>query len=299
MAMAAENYHELPDEEEVTAQTQENAAPELDQPDDTNSVPYDQLFSEDAPESGAEGQTGAAGNKPETTGDADQQPPAEQTVYRTQAEFDKAWGERTGSLRKQLEREHADDLAIANAVRRRYGSKSAAEIQEQMIKDEARELTERSDYTQEEAEQRVRARYDYERRSNLPDDVDPAVYDKMVSQVNDFQRDFGIDLVKAMQADPSLEKLVDENTGDLSKVGLAVLAKQKAGGQGGAQTVLQRVAARQAQEQGQPQVQTQSVPKPERGGARSGAKAGQPLSDKDFDRMDALIARGVKITGLK
>lgn len=296
--MAAIDYNELPDDDgEVTAQTQEAATPEIDQPDNANSVPYDQLFSEDAPESGAEGETGATGEQPENTGDADQQPPANQTVYRTQAEFDKAWGERTGSLRKQLEREHADDLAIASAVRRRYGAKSAAEIQDAMIKDEARELTERSDYTLEEAEQRVRARYDYERRSTLPDDVDPAIYDKMVTQVSDFQRDFGIDLVKAMQADPSLEKLVDENTGDLSKVGLAVLAKRKQGGQAGAQSVAQRVAAHQAQ--GQPQGQRPSVPKPERGGARSGANAGQMLSDKDFDKMDAIIESGRKIIGLR
>lgn len=296
--MAAE-YHELPDEEaEVTTQTQGEAAPELDHPADANSVSYDQLFSEGTPESGAEGEKGASDEQSEMTGAADQQPPVEQRVYRTQAEFDKAWGERTGSLRKQLEREHAEDLAIASAVRRRYGQKSAAEIQEQMIKDEARELTERSDYTLEEAEQRVRARYDYERRSSMPDDVDPAMVDSMLAQVNDFQRDWNINLVEEMQADPSLEKLVSD-TGDLSKVGLAVLAKRQNGGQGGAQTVMQRVAARQAQEQGQPQGQRQTVPKPERGGARSGANTSQALSDKDFDKMDALIARGIKITGLR
>lgn len=260
----------------------ESTFTEVDQPDTRPVVSLEQILG-DEPTKAADGQQK---NGAETGNAAPQPAPAQETVYRTQADFDRAFGQRSAGLRKQWERENAEDFAIAKAIRSRFPGKNPAEIHEAILQEEARQLAVDTGYSEEEAVQKVRARRDYERRASLPDGVDPDILDKMAGQMADFQQKYGIDLVPVMEADESLLQLVTSD-GDLRDVMIAVLAK---GGstQKTAQEAAKQVVSQMSQQQ-------KSAPKVETSGAARSTSTARKMTDKEFDRINAALESGIRV----
>jgi hypothetical protein len=272
--MAANSNYD-PDE---ATEPMEDEGLDIDQPDDYHSMSLDELL-----DGGAEGEAdeeGAPAQKQAKPGNADRGDGKNPEGFRTQADFDRAWGQRQAGMRKQFEREHAEELAIANAVRRRYQGKSAAEIQEAIILDQAKELAADTGYSEEEALRMVRARVEFDERANVPDGVDPKVLKRMSAQMDQYQTKYGIDLQAEIEADESLLEFVGED-GDLSGAMIEVQARRK--------------AAEAAQPNRDAQPQRRSVPKPETSGAARSASVAKQLRDSDFARIDAAVQRGLHV----
>lgn len=268
--------------DEMNAQAMEPTepiVPELDQPEHDDSVSLEQIIGTgNAGASIGEQETGDAGNAPQSTRDAaPQADAAQQKVYRTQAEFDKAFGQRAAGLRRQWERERSEDLALAGIVRQRYQGKTLAEIQESIVLEEARELALETGYSEDEAVQKVRARHAYEQRQS--GEVDHEVLDRMSRQMADFEQKYGIDLVPVMESDESLLQLVGED-GDLRDVMLAVLAK-------GAATAQKPAQNHDPQRRNAPRVETS--------GASRTAAIARDLTDDEFEKIDAALKRGLQV----
>lgn len=264
------------DYEEVTEPTEEEDS-ELDQPDENSYVSLDEL-SDDGTDDDADDE--GESDESQKSGDADRGDGKVQEGFRTQADFDKAFGQRSAGLRRQWEREHAEELAIANAVRRRYNGKSAAEIQEAMIQDQARELAADTGYSESEALKMVRARIEYDQRASAPDNVDPKVLSRLAQQMDHYQEKYGIDLQAEMEADESLLEFASED-GDLGGVMVEVMARRNAKG------------VTKPKESAKPN--RREVPKPVTSGATRAASGARKMTDADIDRIDRAAQRGAYV----
>jgi hypothetical protein len=265
--MAAEDF-DLND----ATEPREDEAPELDQPEDRSYVSLDQLLD------GADGEVSEEGEQDSGVAARSAEKPPE--GFRTQADFDKAFGQRVAGLRKQWEREHAEELAIAETVRRRYQGKSAAEVQEAMILEEARELMVETGWSEEEAVKKVRARINFDRRAGAADDIDPETLERVAGQLQDFSDRFGIDLEAEIEKDQGLLKFIGKD-GDLSRVMLEVGARRGL------------LAGKLGTKQDKPN--RPAVPTPERHGAARSASVARKLTDSDIARIDAAAQRGIHV----
>jgi hypothetical protein len=254
----------------------EPVVPELDQPEHDDSVSLEQVLS------GTESATASVGEKEtgdqEPAGDAaPQADAAQEKVYRTQADFDRAFGQRAAGLRRQWERERSEDLALAGIVRQRYQGKSLADIRESLIAEEARELALETGYSEDEAVQKVQARHAYEQKQS--GEIDHVILDKMSKQMADFEQKYGIDLVPVMESDESLLNLVGDD-GDLRDVMIAVLSKRAEGTPKPAQIH---------------EPQRPNAPRVETSGASRTAAVARDLTDDEFEKIDAMLKRGVQV----
>jgi len=269
--------------EPINAATEptETVPMELDQPDEQDEVSLAELLGEEAPaEPVGEQQSGETVAQAAEAGAANPQPTEKkQEKLLTQADFDRVFGERAAGLRRQWEREHAEDLAVAKMIRHRYQGKSLAEIEDALIADEAKALALDAGYSDEEALQKVRARHAYERKSG--DDVDPVLLANMAKQMDEFQARYGYDLQAEIEADQSLLDVVGDD-GDLKDVMIAVLAKKAKN------PATKPVNAPPPQ---QP-VQKANVPRVEQGGPAPSAQSARSLTDADIDRIDEQLHRG-------
>lgn len=258
----------------------EPIVPELDQPEIDDSVSLEQILgTEDADTTEGQQKTGDADDAPQSIGDAaPQADESQQAVYRTQADFDKAFGQRAAGLRRQWERERSEDLALASIVRQRFQGKTLAEIRDAFVHEEARELAQETGYSDEEAVQKVQARHKYEQAQ--PGNVDPVILDKMSRQMADFEEKHGIDLVPVMEADEGLLELVGED-GDLRDVMLAVLAN--------------RPAEKQQDTAPSQEAPRKTAPRVETAGATRSAAIARDLTDDEFEKIDAALKRGLQV----
>ena len=226
-----------------------------------------------------EQQEGAPAVQTANAGDASPQPAGnKQEKVLTQVDFDRAFGERAAGLRRQWEREHAEELAMARMIRQRYQGKSYSEIEESLIADEAKALALDAGYSDEEALQKVRARRAYERQSS--GDVDPALLAGMAKQMDEFQTRYGIDLQAEIEADQSLIEAIGDD-GDMKDLMIAVLAKKGAPAK---PVNVQQPTNTTTQKPNAPRVETA-------GPARS-AQAARTLTDAEVERIDRELSQG-------
>lgn len=260
---------------EVATEPNELVIPEIDQPDDRTYASLEQVLNGDL-----DSLTDGSNTIGADAGTADQ-PVAEQPakVFRSQAEFDKAFGERAAGLRKQWERENAEKFAIANAASQRYQGKSAAEIQDAMILDRAKELAADTGYSEEESLKMVRARIDFERGADAPDAIDPVVYGRIEKQVADFHERYQINIAEEIDKDNTLLDRCDAETGDLTNAMLDFLAKRRAADP--AQT--------------KPNAVKPAAPVVEKTGAARSASVAFNPTDADIDRIDKQLQRGFHV----
>jgi hypothetical protein len=272
----------------------EGAEREIDQPSQYPTVSMESLLGEaDGNPAEPKAEKGATAAKAATPGDANPQPSkGDEPVYRTQADLDRAFGQRAAQLRRQIEREHADDLAVAKAIRSRYPGKSLAEIQDAIIQDEAKELALNAGYSEEEALQKVQARRDFERRASMPDGVDPDILQKMADQMDDFGNRFGLDLQAEIEADEGLLKLISPE-GDMSAVALELLDRRSKSG-AGPKNLIQQAAALRNPNSAPAQPVAPRVER--RAPAASAASAGFELTDALVAKIDAELQKGHRVT---
>lgn len=263
----------------VATETTESVPMEFDQPEERDEVSLAELLGEEQPVEGqGEEQEGAPAEQTANAGDASPQTAdKKQEKLLTQADFDRAFGERAAGLRRQWEREHAEELAIARTIRQRYQGKSVAEIEEALIAEEAKTLALDAGYSDEEALQKVRARHAYERQSS--NEVDPALLAGMARQMDEFQAKYGIDLQAEIEADQSLIEAIGDD-GDMKDLMIAVLAKKGAPA---------RPAGTKANHT---TTQKPTAPRVETAGAAPSAQAARVLTDAEIERIDRELSQG-------
>ncbi|MEF9975007.1 MAG: hypothetical protein RR893_13895, partial [Clostridia bacterium] len=177
--------------------------PELDQPDDLGTVSLDDVRAKEVPE-GADGEI--ATGEARTEGDADPQPNEAQDHPISQAEFDRIFGERARGLRRQFQKEHGDELALAELVRGAYPGMTREAIEDALLTQQAHALAEQTGWDEEEAKQKIVARRAFDRYGHAgeaPELPDPhvALLQRQLSEIKDSK---GIDMLEIIDRDAFL-----------------------------------------------------------------------------------------------
>lgn len=248
--------------------------PGLDQPDD-DVVTLDALLDQEQPEAepGEQENVEADADQQEAESDAPQPDQKASEKVLTQADFNKAFAARSAELRRQFERERAEDFELARVVKEHFNGKSVEEIDEELMSAEARQLAAETGWDEEEALKKVRARHNYMR----PGELDPVRLDKLRSQLNEVNKRSGLDFIAIVQADPVLSDGIESGRMDINQAYMAYLENQ-------------------AHNKTAPPSKPKKAPPPIEKGATAGAmpKNGQ-ISDEAFRKINEALQRGQKV----
>lgn len=250
-------------------QTEANTEPESDQQAEVDAVSLDELNgeAEDLTETG-EAATGAE----ESEGAADPQPEDEEKPTLTQSAFDRAFGERANGLRKQFQREHHDDLMLADAVRKAYPGMTVDEIADELLTEQAKALAEETGWTQDEAKAKLKARRQFESTGKTGEpEVDPHV-EMLGKQLEEIRKREGINMLEIAQNDPYLTEQINSGAMDFKDA------------------LLYYYRNRTASEQ-----RPRTAPRVEKRASVAGANTAHEWNDKEIERADAALKAGRKV----
>jgi len=249
--------------------------PDLDQPEQ-DTVSLNDLFDAgDAGSDAGEQENGVAVDEQQAENATPQPENTAPDKPLSQADFNRAFAERSADLRRQFQREHAEDLSLAQFVKEYFPGKTPEEIDGLLISAEANQLAARTGWSEDEAIEKVRARHDYMRRGSA-DYVDPQRLQMLQRQLESINKEKKIDFLEIIQGDPYLAEQVDSGRMDI-KDAYAYHLEQKIA------------------QNNQPPAKRRTAPPVERSATASGIPNVRDIPDPLYRKINEALSRGQKV----
>ena len=251
--------------------------PELDQPED-DVVSLEALLSDGESDQTTDEQENVVADDDQQQAEPDA-PQSEQVDPKkplTQADVDRIIAGRRDGFRRQFEREHADDLRLAQLVKDHFSGKTPEEIDEDLISVEATRLAAETGWTEEEATEKVRARHNY-MRNGSPGYVDPKHLELLQKQLSDIKKADGIDFLEIVKEDQFLAEQVDSGRMDIKDAYIHYLKNGK------------------TNQPARPSMPKKAPPPVEKSAAARGIPSNTPISDATFRKINEALKSGQKV----